>query len=119
MPAHCGELVLLVLLTGAVALYLGSPELRVALRYRIVFAAFMPVPEATVDEDDSPVFAQDNVRMTRQTWVVQPIAEPSAEQELPYQYLRLGVLPSYRSHATVALFPGQFVHELLLSPVFL
>ena len=95
MPAHCGKLVLLIYIASAVTFYLGSPELRVALRYRIVFAAFMPVPEATVDEDDSPVFAQDNVRMTRQTWVVQPIAEPSAEQESPHQQLRLGVLPPY------------------------
>ena len=81
----------------------------------IVFAAFMPMPKATVDENDCTVFSQDNVGMTRQTRVVQSITEPSAEQESPHQYLRLGVLPSYRSHTAMALLLGQFVHCLWLN----
>ena len=57
MPAHCGKLVLLFYVASAVALYLGGPEFRVALRDHIVFAALMPMPETTVDEDDCAVFA--------------------------------------------------------------
>ena len=79
MSAHCGKLVLLFYVASAVALYLGGPELRVALWDYIVFAALMPMPETTVDENDRAVFEQDNVGMTRQTWVVQSITEPSAE----------------------------------------
>ena len=111
VPSHCGKLVLLFLVAGAVALYLGSLEFRVALRYDEVFAAFMPMPKATIDKDDCAVFAQHDVGMTRQTRVVQPIAIPSAEQELPHQYLRLGVLPPYRCHTAMALLLGQFVHS--------
>ena len=95
MSAHCGKLVLLFFITSAVTFYLGSPKLRVAFWYHIVFAAFMSMPKATVDENDRAVFAQDNVGMTRQTRVVQPIAIPSAEQELPHRNLRLGALSSY------------------------
>ena len=112
MPAHCGKFVLLFFVTSAVTFYLGCPELRVALWNHIVFAAFMSMPKATIDENDSAVFAQDNVGMTWQTWVVEPIAKPSAEQESPHQYLRFSVLPSYRSHTAMALLLGQFVHCL-------
>ena len=110
MSAHCGKLVLLFFITSAVSFYLGSPKLRVAFWYHIVFAAFMSMPKATVDENDRAVFAQDNVGMTRQTWVVQSITEPSAEQESPHLYLGFGVLPSYRSYTEMALLLGQFVH---------
>ena len=119
MPAHGGKLVLLFYVACAVALYLGSPELRVALWDHIVSAAFMPMPEATVDEDDSAVFAQHDVGTTGQTRVVQPIAEPSAEQEPPHQLLRFGVLPSYRCHTAMALLLGQFVHDVLLGLILL
>ena len=51
--------------------------------------------------------------MTRQTRVVEPIAEPSAEKELPHHYLRLGIPPAYRSHTTMALLLGQFVCHYL------
>ena len=64
MPAHCGKLVLLIYVASAVAFYLGSPELRVALGNRIVFAAFMPMPKATIDKDDCTIFAQDNIGTT-------------------------------------------------------
>ena len=103
MPAHCGKLVLLFFVTSAVTFYHGSPKLRVAFWNHIVFAAFMPRPKATVDENDCAVFAQDDVGMTRQTWVAQSITEPSAEQESPHLYLGFGVHPSYRSHTAMAL----------------
>ena len=95
MPAHCGKLVLLIYIASAVTFYLGSPELRVALGNHIVFSAFMPMPKATIDKDDCAIFAQDNVGTTGQTWVIQPIAEPSTEQEPPHQHLRFSVLPPY------------------------
>lgn len=119
VPPHCGKLALLLFVANAVALYLGPPERRVGLWHHEVPTTFVPMPEAAVDEDDSPVFAQDNVRMPRQTWVVQPVAEPSAEQELSHQFLWRGISPSYRSHTTMALLFGQFVHRGQLGLIFL
>lgn len=55
----------------------------------------MAVPEAAVDEDDGPVFAQYEVGMSRQARMIQPIPEASAEQELPHQHLRAGGLALY------------------------
>ena len=70
----------------------------------------MPMLETPIDKDDRTILAQHYIRMARQTWVVEPIAEPSAEKELPHHYLRLGIPPAYRSHTTMALLLGQFVH---------
>ena len=69
----------------------------------------MPMPETPIDKDDRTILAQHYIRMARQTWVIEPIAEPSAEEELPHHYLRLGIPPAYRSHTTMALLLGQFV----------
>ena len=72
----------------------------------------MPMPETPVDKDDRAIPPQNNVGPSGQPWMIQPIAEPPAEQELPHQYLRLGVLASYGSHAAVALLLGHFVHAV-------
>ena len=48
--------------------------------------------------------------MSWKPWVIQPIPEPTAEQELSHQQFRLCVLALYRGHTTMALFFGQFVH---------
>ena len=69
----------------------------------------MSVPKATVYKNHSPVFAQDQVWMTRQTGMVEPIAEATAEKELTNQHLRLRVSSFYRGHAAMALLFGQYV----------
>ena len=48
--------------------------------------------------------------MSWQAWVLQPIPEPTAEQELSHQQFWLCVLALYRGHTMMALFFGQFVH---------
>lgn len=55
----------------------------------------MTVPEASVYEDDGPVLAEDEVGMTGQTRMIEPIAKAAAEQELPDQQLWFGVLAPY------------------------
>ena len=55
----------------------------------------MPMPETPVDKDDRAIPPQNNVGPSGQPWMIQPIAEPSAEQELPHRNLRLGALSSY------------------------
>ena len=92
------------------------PELGIRFRHHIIPAPFMSMPEASVYKDDRTILAQYYIRMTRQTRVVESIAEPSAEKELPHHYLRLGIPPAYRSHTTMALLLGQFVcHYLRVS----
>ena len=45
--------------------HLRRPEFRVRLGNRIVLAPFVPMPEAAVDKDDSPVSRQDGIRTPR------------------------------------------------------
>lgn len=42
--------------------------------------------------------------------MVEPVSESHTEEELAYQYLRLGVLAPYGGHATVSLLAGHPVH---------
>lgn len=95
---------------GPVALYFCLPEVHVAFGEDVISATFMTVPEATVYEDDGPVLAEDEVGMTGQTRMIEPVAKAMAEQELPDHQLRFGVLAPYRRHATVPLFFREFVH---------
>ena len=71
---------------------------------------FYTMPETAVHKDDRAVFTQYQIRMTRQTWMVEPIAEAPTEKEFPHQYFRLGILSTYCSHAMVELFTGQSAH---------
>lgn len=54
------------LIVGDIALKFFVPEGFVGFRSRGVFAAFMPVPEAAVDEDNGFIFGQNNIRFTGQ-----------------------------------------------------
>ena len=56
---------------------------------------FYTMTETAVHKDDRAVFTQYLIRMTGQTWMVEPIAEASAEKEFPHQYFRLGILSTY------------------------
>lgn len=95
MPSHRGKLALVFYVTITVAFNLRFPEFSVALWNHIISASFVSMPEAAVHEDARPVFAKHDVRMTRETWMVQPIAKPSAEQEFPYHDFWFGVLTTY------------------------
>lgn len=70
----------------------------------------MPVPVTTVDKDDGAVLAQHDVRPSRQSRVVQSVAEASGEEELPHQQFGLRVLATDGCHAAAALLGGEFVH---------
>lgn len=48
--------------------------------------------------------------MTRKTWMIQPIAEAPAEQELTDHQLGFCVLAFYSGHIAMALFFCQFIH---------
>ena len=91
--------------------YLADPKLRVGLRDGVVLASLMSMPEAAVHKDARPVLPQHDVWLARQTWMVQPIAEATAEQEFSDRDFRFGVFSPYRCHAAVALFLSQLVHN--------
>ena len=110
VPAHTRESRALFLVTADLALYLLTPEVRIGLRQGIVAATVMPMPETSVDEDYRAILAQDDVGMSRQTTVVDTVAEATSEQILTHKKLRLGVLAAYCRHASAALFGSHLVH---------
>lgn len=75
MPTHFCKLALFLQVTVTIALNLCSPEIHICLWKHIILTAFMPVPETTVDKDYRAILAQHNIRMTRKTRMVKPIAK--------------------------------------------
>ena len=76
------------------------------------------VPETPVHENARPVFPQHQVRMPRQSFVVQPIAESPTPQPTPHNPLRLRVLRPNRCHRRVSLFRREFIHKSIFYCVF-
>ena len=72
----------------------------------------MPMPEAAIHEDASAIFPHHNVRMPRQSGMIQPIAEPMPPQPFAHNDLRLGVLAMNGRHISMALLYGEFIHKL-------
>ena len=70
----------------------------------------MPMPEATIHEDDSAILAHHNIGVSGKPRVVKPIAETAGKQELAHQQLRLGILAPNRRHAAMALFLSHLIH---------
>ena len=85
MPAHSSELALFLFITFLIPFNFLLPKVDVGLRQTEVFAILMTMPETAVHKDHRTVFTQHQIRMTGQTWMVEPIAEASAEKEFPYQ----------------------------------
>ena len=90
------------MVAGLVPGNLGSPEVGVGFRNRVVLAAVVAVPESSVDEDDSVVLGEDDVGFTGQSLVVHPVAEASVPEGVAQLQLRLGRGGVYGSHIEVA-----------------
>lgn len=69
----------------------------------------MTMPEATIHEDARMVFAQYDVWVSRQAWMVEPVSESVRPQVFPDKDFRLGVLAFNCRHVVVALLYGQAV----------
>ena len=65
------------------------PELGVGFGDRVVLAAFVAVPEAAVDEDDSAVFGKNDVWGTREALDVYAVAESEAPEGVTQAQFRL------------------------------
>lgn len=71
----------------------------------------MPVPEATMDEDDGPAAREDHVGLSRQVLAVEPEAVPHGMDEPAHSKLGLRVLAADTPHAFAALRRGQRVSQ--------
>lgn len=116
VPAHAGELLLLLAVALTVASDLLLPEVGVGLWHLEKLAVLMAMPEATIDKDASAVFPQYEVRVTGEPWVVQAIAEPTVPEEMPHEQFRLGVLRPDGRHISMYLFLSKhWLPEVALS----
>ncbi len=87
-----------------VAVDLFLPELAIALGCYKVFAAFVTMPKATIDEDDCLVFAQYNVGGTGQALDVYAVAVAMGVQVTSHNQFWFCVLALDARHALVPLF---------------
>lgn len=67
-----------------------SPEFRAGL-WPFEKVAVVPVPEATVNQNDGPVFGEYHVGFTREPFVVKSKAESTAVEGRAQEHLRPGV----------------------------
>ena len=68
------------------------------------------MPEAAVHENTSPVLPHHDVRLSWQSWMIQPIAEPMSPQPFAHHHFRLRILAVNGSHVGVALLCGLTIH---------
>ena len=72
-----------------------------------VLTTLMSMPEASVDEDHSPVLGQYNVRFPRQPPFIDTIAEPMTPQRMTQFYLRFCGSGVYSDHVFMPLTRGK------------
>ena len=104
MPTEAAQLDALFDVAFLVAVNFSLPELAVALGHYKVFATFVPVPEAAVDEDDCLVFAQYYVGGAGQTLDVYAVAVAMSVQVTSHNQFWFCVLALDARHALVPLF---------------
>ena len=109
MPAEVAQLDAFFDIALFVAFYFLFPERGVALGHYKVTAAFVPVPEAAVDEDDGAVLAQHYVGGAGQALDIYAVAVAVGMQVAAHNQLGLGVLALDARHALVPLF---FCHSV-------
>jgi hypothetical protein len=77
-----------------------SPPENFTARWPAEQFAIMTVPETTIHEYGGVVFRHDEVRVSRQTPLMQPEAEAAGVEPVPDQQFRSGVLGSDAGHHT-------------------
>ena len=70
------------------------------------------MPEAPVHEDTRAILPQHQIRMPRQSLMVQSVSEPPLPQSTAHNHLRLRILPSDRRHIGVSLLWSEFIHTI-------
>ena len=128
MPAEVAQLDAFFDIALFVAFYFLFPEWGVALGHYKVFAAFVTVPEAAVDEDDCLVLAQYYVGGAGQALDVYAVAVAMGMEVTAHNQFRFCILALDARHALVPLLCGHsvchatkilFSMDILLVPLFL
>ena len=102
VPAHAEQFGLVPLIPLLVGFDFVGPVLDAAVRD---MAVSMPVPEAAMHENDQTVFAQYDVRRSRQALDVFPVAIPMGKEIAAHDPFGLGVLaPNLGHHGRPLLF---------------
>ena len=109
MPAEAAQLDAFFYVALFVAVNLLLPEFGVCLGHYKVLATLVTVPKASVDKDDSLVFAQYNVGGTGQAFDVYAVAVAVGVQIMSHDQLGLCVLALDARHALVPLFLSHLV----------
>ena len=100
-PSHGFERLLTLEVARAVARNFVEPEFAV-FRWEMVLA-FMPVPEATVNEDSSFQASNHNVGAARERFHMQSVSQSLMPQVSPHNPFGLRVLAAYVAHALMPL----------------
>ena len=93
-----------------IAVELGLPEFDVGLWHRGCLATLVPMPEATVHEDDRVPLGKHDVGMSWQFRRMQTVAEPQSMEVSAHDHLRLRVLRPNPAHDLASLLWGNGVH---------
>ena len=109
MPAEVAQLDAFFDVALFVAFYFLLPEWGVTLGHYKVFAAFVTVPEAAVDEDDCLVLAQYYVGGAGQALDIYAVAVAVGMQVASRNQLGLGIIALDVRHSPVLLFFCSFV----------
>ena len=83
---------------GLVAVDLVQPPLGAGLGNNKVSAPLMAMPEATVNEDHRVVLFQDDVRLSRQVLIMQPVTETVGVKKPAHEHFRFRVLAPDPAH---------------------
>ena len=81
----------------------GFPKSGVGFGKSGIFATLVPVPKASVNEDDRFVFGQHDVGLAGKFFVADAEAQSFCKQKFPNQYLGLGVLAMDCRHTAAPL----------------
>ena len=90
--------------SGYVVVDLVLPEINIGFWETEVFAAFVAVPEASVDKDDRLVFRQDDIGIAGKFTHLHTKTQATGEEIPADNHLRLGILPFDRRHTATPLF---------------
>jgi hypothetical protein len=88
------------------------PEVLIGSRRGCEMAAFVPVPEATVDKYHCAIFRKYEIGRSGQFLHMEPVAKPSGKKQGAKCPFRPGVLSADVRHHAAALWSGRNTHGL-------
>ena len=117
MPAHFCQSTLFLFIALLVPANFRHPEIMIRCWYLAAGRTLhsgrihkMPMPEASVDEDASPVFPQNQVRMPRQPLMIQSVSKTTFPQPTSHNHLWLRILRANARHIFVYFFRRTPTH---------